>query len=142
MTDADGHYERLARADDAVLAGRGEVRLAHGDREALLLVGWTCSVIEPPGMLRQLKRTTSSPASCGVVLNWTDSPVAVGELPELAGRSVWDGHAGTLSCPLEMPFRVRYHATVAATAVARGVGSVPNVEWYLVVSSTNGCSNS
>ncbi len=32
-----------------------------------------------------------------------------------------------------------YHATVVAIAVASGVASVPNVDWYLLVSSTNGC---
>jgi hypothetical protein len=40
------------------------------------------------------------------------------------------------------PSRLRYQLTVAAMAVMSGALSVPNVDWYLVVSSTNGCSNS
>ena len=40
-----------------------------------------------------------------------------------------------------VPGRVRYQATVAATAAASGVPAVPNAAWYLLVSRTKGSSN-
>jgi hypothetical protein len=49
----------------------------------------------------------------------------------------WRSHFSSASGP-----RLRYHATVAAMAAASGVPPVPNVDWYLVVSSTKGSSNS
>lgn len=144
MTDANGDDERLARADHALLVGKGEVRLAGAYREALLL----------PRMDVLGDRTAGHAAPVEAddvfaVVLWGGGELdrfagcRVGELPEPGGNEVWGGHAGTPSCaPVEVSFRLRYHATVAAIAVASGVVPVPNVDWYLVVSSTNGCSNS
>ena len=138
------HDERLARADHALLAGKGEVRLAGAYREALLLVGMDVLGDRTAGHAAPVE----ADGIFAAVL-WGGGELdrfaacRVGERPEPGGSEVWDVHAGTLSCaPLQVSFRLRYHATVAAIAVASGVASVPNVDWYLVVSSTNGCANS
>jgi hypothetical protein len=49
----------LAGPRDALFPIEGEVGLSGRDDEPFLLAGWTCSVITPPGALRQLKRTSS-----------------------------------------------------------------------------------
>jgi len=143
VTDANRHNKRLARADDTVLAGYGEVRLAGGYREALLLAGMDVLGDRTAGHAAPVE---SHDIFASVI--WGGGELdrlagrRVGELPKPGGGDVWDRHAGTLSCaPLDVPFRLRYHATVAVIAVG-GLPSVPNVDWNLVVSSTNGCSNS
>ena len=75
-------------------------------------------------------------------MNWIDSPVAgLENSPELErSRRLW----GVMRCRSfrwhgsEEPFRLRYQSTVAVIAVASGVPALPNVDSYLVVSSTNG----
>src|ERR1039458_6238315 len=57
-----------------------------------------------------------------------------------AGRA---GHELTLSATRwGAMVRCWYQATVAAMAVGSGVAAVPNVDWYLLVFSTNRASNS
>jgi hypothetical protein len=58
VRDARGDDDRLARSGHEFRTVKGEVGLAGQDGEALLLAGWTCSVITPPGILRQVNRTS------------------------------------------------------------------------------------
>ena len=56
--------------------------------------GWTCSVMVPPGTLRQLKRTTSPLLSSATSVYWMCSPVAgLKKGRNLAGRAVGGGSA-------------------------------------------------
>src|SRR5580704_14413570 len=144
MTDAHRPDERLARADNPMLTGVREVRLARRDCEALLLPGMDVFGNRAAGHAAPVE---SHDIFAGVIRGRGEldrfAGRRVGELPKLSEGDVWDGHAGTLSWAcLDVPFRQRYHATVVAIAVASGVASLPNVDSYLVVSSTNGCSNS
>ena len=106
--------------------------------------GCRCSVIDPPGTLRQLKRTTSSAPSCAVAVTLIYSPVAGLENSRNAAVAVSVGGMAQVF-PLawaEEPFWLRYQSTVAVIAVASGVPALPNVDSYLVVSSTKDSSNS
>ena len=109
------------------------MRLARGDREALLLVGMDVLGDRAAGHAAPVESHDIFAAvigGCGELDRFAGR--RIGELPEFGGGDVRDGHAGTLSCaPLEVPFRLRYHATVVVIAVASGVASVPNVDWYL-----------
>jgi len=77
---------------------------------------------------------------------WVEDGSEPGGGDVLAGGAVQGfgaGHELARFCGVcGVPFRVWYQATVAAMAVARGVPAVVTVDWYLVVSSTNGWSNS
>jgi hypothetical protein len=76
-----------------------------------------------------------------------DGDVLAAEAVQGVGASVAAvcrcGHEFGRSCGgLGVLARVRYQAKVAAMAVVSGVPAVSNVDWYLVVSSTKGSSNS
>ena len=77
VRDVGGHDDRLARSGYALLAAQGEVGFARDDGEPLFLV-WVdvCSVITPPGTLRQLKRTSWPWLSSAMAVYSIHSPVA------------------------------------------------------------------
>jgi hypothetical protein len=74
--DAGGDGDGLTRCRYAVLAVEGAVGLARDDGEALFLAGWMCSVITPPGTLRQVKRTSCPWLSSARAVQVIHSPVA------------------------------------------------------------------
>jgi len=112
-----------------------------------------CSVIVPPGMLRQLKRTKSPSLSSAIAVNSIRSLVAGLKMGRNRAVATFSPEALSRASVRVMSWLVSVACVVCRSGSGTrrrslrwrsrgGVPAVVTVDWYLVVSSTNGWSNS